>query len=196
MFPNLFNNKNINKTTKKDMVSIKVFDTNGQEKEKYTLSEDDWHDYFGIMEAIAKTLKVKSKKIRKEGFTSEIDEQEFQKIDNAVRKVECLAENAMSIDTLKILCFEGDKKENDFITIKVFKKGKKNPEATYNIQYKEIEGYIKIINNIQSKLSKFSLPNIKVRKKHGKKKGKELIKHIIRKVENDISKIEILALKG
>jgi len=190
---NLFNNKNINKRRpKKDMVSIKVFDINGQEIEKYTLSEDDWLDYFGILEAIAKTLKVKSEKIKEEGFNSEMDEQDFKKIETTIKKVEKLSENAMSITSLKILCFEGDKKEDDFITIKLFQKGKKNPDAIYIIQYREIEGYIKIINDIQSKLSKFSLPI----KKKGKKKGKELIKHIVRKIENDISKIEILALKG
>jgi hypothetical protein len=196
MFPNLFSNKTKRTCKNRDMVFIKIFDVNGEEKEKHTLTEDDWLDYFGILEAISKNMKVKSKLIKKEGFTSEEDEEMFKKIDETIAKVNNLVETAQNVSKVKVLCFEGTKKEEDFIEIKIFSKGKKTPEETYKLKYSDIEEYIKIANSITSKLDKIAGLNPLKWNKKKKKAGKELIKRIIRKIEKDLTKIEILILRG
>ena len=69
MFPTLlkFGKNTKNRKKSKDMVFIKIYDMNGHEKEKYKLTEDDYFEYFSIMEALCSNIEVEAKIAGKTG---------------------------------------------------------------------------------------------------------------------------------
>ena len=201
MFPTLlkFGKNTKNRKKSKDMVFIKIYDMNGHEKEKYKLTEDDYFEYFSIMEALCSNIEVEAKIARKTGEISKEDEELFKKIDKAIEKSNNIIEKARSVNLVKILCFEGEHKEEDFINIKIFRRGEKIPEETYIIKYSEVKGYIEIINSISSKLEKIAKLNpisaikSKIKKKDAET-GNKFIKKIIKRL-NYIARIEVLILR-
>lgn len=179
------------KAKSKDMVFIKIYGEDGKEKEKHTLSEDDYYDYFDILEALGKNIMQKSKKIKDEGFKSEKEKEEFEQVEKSLNKLHDITNKACKMKKIKVICFEGDIKEK-YLEIKIYKRNKELAES-YTMEYEEIKGYIEIIKTISSKLVKIANYNPFQKKKE--QKDNKIITNLIGKLEK-IGKIQILALSG
>jgi hypothetical protein len=187
----MFKKKKVMKE-KRDLVFIKRYSEKGEQIETYNLSEDDYFDYFGILEGITKKIKSNARKIKKQGFKDEKDKEEFDRLEKTLKKIDAMIEKANTVAKINILCFEGDKKENDFIEIKVFNK-KEELEDIHIIKYEEVEGYIKILSNIFGKLGKISELN-PLKSLNKENKGNKIFNKIIKKAEK-FSKIKVLVLR-
>jgi hypothetical protein len=185
--------KKMKKAKSKDMVFIKIYGEDGKEKEKHTLSEDDYYDYFDILEALGKNIMQKSKKIKDEGFKSEKEKEEFEQVEKSLNKLHDITNKACKMKKIKVICFEGDIKEK-YLEIKIYKRNKELAES-YTMEYEEIKGYIEIIKTISSKLVKIANYNPFQKKKKNEQKDNKIITNLIGKLEK-IGKIQILALSG
>jgi len=180
----ILKSKKEKKKKSKDMVYIKIYGTDGKEKENHILSEDDYFDYFDILDALGSNITKKSKKIRREGFKSEKEKEEFEQFEKQLHKLHTITSKACKMKKIKILCFEGETNQN-YLEIKIYGKNKELIES-HTMEYDEIKAYIELIKEISSKLLKITNPL-------QKNKDNKIISTILNKLEN-IGKIQILAL--